>query len=120
MGNGINRYNVKVIEQIDSLLYVVDANSISLQMAASQLEILDSIVGAKAINIVVVNRSQTTLPWHEAESRLNREVRAIISPAPELAFQAIEQAKPFVLLQPTSMVAGQFIKLADELRGALH
>ncbi|MEO0596408.1 MAG: response regulator [Chloroflexota bacterium] len=120
LGNGINRYNVKVIEQIDSLLYVVDANSISLQMAASQLEILDSIVGAKAINIVVVNRSQTTLPWHEAESRLNREVRAIISPAPELAFQAIEQAKQFVLLQPTSMVAGQFIKLADELRGALH
>lgn len=120
LGNGINRSNVKVIEQIDSLLYVVDANRISLQMATNQLEILDSIVGAKSISIVVVNRSQTTLPWHEAESRLNREVRAIISSAPELAFQTIEQAKPFVLLQPTSVVAGQFIKLADEIRGTLH
>ncbi len=46
---------------------------------------------------------------------------AIISPAPELAFQAAEAGLPIVLFQPSSIVANQFSKLAEEVasrRGA--
>lgn len=116
LGSGLSRASVAIVEKVDRLLFVIEASAVALEMAKSQLRVLDDLIGSSKISIVVVNRSQSTLPWHEAENRLNREVRAIISPAPELAFQAGEQGKPMVLLQPTAMVSGQFVKLAEELK----
>ena len=40
---------------------------------------------------------------------------AIISPMPELAFQADEVTTPLILLQPTSIAATQYSKLAEAL-----
>ncbi|MEM9950663.1 MAG: response regulator [Chloroflexota bacterium] len=116
LGNGLSRASSKIIEKVDRLLFVIEASAVALNMAKSQLRVLDDLIGGGKISVVVVNRSQSTLPWHEAENRLNREVKAIISPAPELAFQAGEQGKPMVLLQSTAMVSGQFVKLAEELK----
>jgi MinD-like ATPase involved in chromosome partitioning or flagellar assembly len=69
------------------------------------------------VSIVLINRTQSSLqvPWQEAEQILNHEMTAIISPAPELAFQAAEAGFPIVLFQPNSIVASQFTKLAEEL-----
>ena len=69
------------------------------------------------INLVLVNRAQSSLqiPWQEAEQILNHEMTAIISPAPELAFQAAEAGFPIVLFQPYSIVANQFSKLGEEI-----
>lgn len=115
LGYGLNRYSAELLGQVEQLLYVIEANNTTLEMAKQQLRVLKDLVSKGFIHVVVVNRSQTTLPWHEAENRLNREVKAIISPAPELAFQSGEQATPMVMLQPTAMVSGQFVKLANEL-----
>ncbi|GAB5492123.1 MAG: response regulator [Phototrophicaceae bacterium] len=120
LGSGLNRTSAEVIDKVDRLLYVIEASAVALEMAKSQLQVFDDLIGGGRISVVVVNRSQSTLPWHEAENRLNREVKAIISPAPELAFQAIEQATPMVMLQPNAMVSGQFIKLADELKSRIR
>ncbi len=116
LGSSLTPASAAILEKVDQLLFVIEATAVAIEMAKLQLEVLDNLVGAGNISVVVVNRSQSTLPWHEAESRLNREVKAIISPAPELAFQAGEQSKPMVLLQPTAMVSGQFVKLADEVK----
>ena len=40
---------------------------------------------------------------------------AIISPAPELAFQAAEAGVPIIQLQPGAIVATQLKKLAQEI-----
>ena len=101
-------------------MYVVEANSIALSMAAEQLHEIDNLIGGGRISVVVINRAQSTLPWHEAENRLNREVKAIISAAPELSFQALESQTPMVLMQPTAMVSGQFTKLADEMKSRIR
>lgn len=116
LGSGLSREGAAILEKVDQLLFVIEASAVAIEMAKLQLEVLDNLVGAGNVSVVVVNRSQSTLPWHEAEGRLNREVKAIISPAPELAFQAGEQGKPMVILQPTAMVSGQFVKLADEVK----
>ena len=46
---------------------------------------------------------------------LHHEVTAIISPAPELAYQAAEAGVPITHFQPASIVAGQISKLVEEL-----
>lgn len=120
LGAGLLPQHNLLFPEIDRLMFVVEANAVTLEMARQQLGVLDENVGGGKISVVVVNRSQSTLPWHEAENRLNREVKAIISPAPELAFQSIESHTPMVLLQPNNMVSGQFIKLADDLKSRIR
>jgi hypothetical protein len=67
-----------------------------------------------------MNRSEATLSWHDVENALQREVKAIISAAPELAHQALESRQPMVFLQPNAMVSGQFVKLAEEMKSRIR
>ena len=120
LGSGITRISAEIVDKVDNLLFAIEASAVGLEMAKLQLDVLDDLIGGSRISVVVVNRSQSTLPWHEAENRLNREVKAIISPAPELAFQAGEQGIPMVILQPNAMVSGQFVKLADEMKSRIR
>jgi MinD-like ATPase involved in chromosome partitioning or flagellar assembly len=120
LGYGLNSFILDFLPEVDKLMYVVEANTVALTLAAEQLQEIDAIIGGGRISVVVINRAQSTLPWHEAENRLNREVKAIISPAPELSFQAIESETPMVLMQPTAMVSGQFTKLADEMKSRIQ
>lgn len=120
IGSGITALNVRVAAEVDKLLYVVESTPIALAMASLQLKELENEIGGGRISVVVVNRSQTALPWHEVENALGREVKALISPAPELAYQALVNKTPMVLMQPTAMVSGQFIKLAEDVKTRLR
>jgi CheY-like chemotaxis protein/MinD-like ATPase involved in chromosome partitioning or flagellar assembly len=120
LGHGLSAFTTKLLPEVDKLMYVVEANTIALTLASEQLQEIDDLIGGGRVSVVVINRAQSTLPWHEAENRLNREVKAIISAAPELSFQAIESQTPMVLMQPTAMVSGQFAKLADEMKSRIH
>lgn len=119
LGSGLNPFILEFLPEVDKLMYVVEANSVALSLASEQLHEIDNLIGGGHVSVVVINRAQSTLPWHEAENRLNREVKAIISSAPELSFQALESHTPMVLMQPTAMVSGQFTKLADEMKSRI-
>lgn len=116
LGTGLNALNTQLIQNMDKLMFVVEANSVALDIANDHLAEIEKLLGGDHINIVVVNRSQSTLSWHDAESVLKREVKAIISAAPELAHQALENRQPMVLMQPSAMVSGQYVKLAEEVK----
>ena len=118
LGCGYNTIAARVQNDMDQLIVVVEPNPATLAMARELANSLESADDPSRINVVVVNRSQSSLqtPWHEVENTLGREIRAIISAAPELAFQAIQSAQPMVLMQPGAIVSGQFIKLADNLK----
>ncbi|MBN1562764.1 MAG: response regulator [Anaerolineae bacterium] len=124
LGMGLSRLTIRLLQEIDHLTLAVEPNRVALTVAH---DILEEVVQAKfdrdRVNIVLINRAQSSLqiPWQEAEHILGKEITAIISPAPELAFQAAEAGQPIVLFQPTSIVANQFSKLAEEImehRGA--
>jgi DNA-binding response OmpR family regulator len=118
LGAGLNRFNARLVKDVDQVALVVEPYRVTLNMAREILKELESIgVGRGRTNVILSNRSQSTLqvPWQEAEQILNHEMLAIISPAPELAFQASEAGFPIVLFQPTSIVATQLNKLADEI-----
>jgi pilus assembly protein CpaE len=124
LGAGLNRTTARLLQEVDQLTMAVEPNRVALTLARETLHEIEQIGLAHAkISVVLVNRVQSSLqiPWQEAEQILNHEMTAIISPAPEVAFQAAEAGFPIVLFQPNSIVANQFTKLAEEVasrRGA--
>ncbi len=124
LGAGLNRLSVRLAQDVDQLTLAVEPNRVALALARDLLHEIEQVgLAANQISVVLVNRAQSSLqiPWQEAEQLLNHEMTAIVSPAPELAFQAAEASLPIVLFQPSSIVANQFGKLAEEIasrRGA--
>jgi Flp pilus assembly CpaE family ATPase len=100
------------------LIITVEPNRVSLMMGRELLNEIHQIGGAGATNVVIINRSPSSLqvPWQEAEHILEHEMTAIISPAPELAFQASENGVPIVLMQPEATVTSQYAKMVEELQ----
>ena len=118
LGAGLSRLSARLLQELDHLTLVVEPNRITLTLARDMLqEIEQAGLTRTRVSAVLINRAQSSLqvPWQEAEQLLNHEMTAIISPAPELAFQAAEAGLPIVLFQPNSIVANQFSKLAEEI-----
>lgn len=118
LGCGYDDTVSRLQREMDQLIIVVEPVGITLAMARELIQELEtSGAGSGRIHIVVVNRSQSSLqtPWNEVEQMMGRELRAIVSAAPELAFQAARAATPIVLFQPSSIVANQITKLSEEL-----
>lgn len=124
LGAGLNPLSTALLSEIDHLTLTVEPNRVALTLARDLLYELDQAnFSRNQISTVLINRAQSSLqiPWQDAEQIINHEMTAIISPAPELAFQAAEAGQPIVTFQPNSIVANQFSKLAEEVashRGA--
>jgi CheY-like chemotaxis protein/MinD-like ATPase involved in chromosome partitioning or flagellar assembly len=116
LGSGYSPVVSELQREMDQLILLVEPNRVSLEMTRELIDELSDDGGGR-INVVVVNRAQSSLqtPWQEVENFLGFEIRAIISAAPELAFQAMEANAPMVLVQPNAIVSSQIIKLADEI-----
>ncbi|HEX3052562.1 MAG TPA: response regulator [Aggregatilineaceae bacterium] len=122
LGPGIARMSARLLQDADHVSVTVEPNRISLSLARDLLQELEQAGISRAkMSIVLINRAQSSLqiPWQEAEQILNHEMTAIISPAPELAFQAAEAGLPILMSQPNSIVASQFAKLSEELSRSL-
>lgn len=117
LGCGLNRLTVKLLRELDHLTLLVEPNPVTLDLARELMRELSTLqIASRRISLVVYNRSSSNLqvPWQDIEQLLDHEVTAIISPAPELAFQAGESGIPMVHYQPNAVVTGQFTKLAEE------
>lgn len=118
LGAGLTRLTVRLLDELDHLTLAVEPNRIALMLAREVINEIEQHGFTRArMLVVLVNRTQSGLqvPWQEAEEMLEHEMTAIISPMPELAFQADEVTTPLILLQPTSIAATQYSKLAEAL-----
>lgn len=109
--------------EMDQIVLVVEPFDVALKMAQKLLQELESGgSGTGRVHLVVVNRSQSNMqtPWNEVEHILGRELRAIISAAPELAYQAARSAMPIVMYQPNTIVSNQLLKLAEDLNNRVR
>jgi DNA-binding response OmpR family regulator len=116
LGSGMNSTVARIQREMDKLVLVIDPGSASLSMARELIRELEGGGAAQGrLNVVIVNRAQVgaQTPWQEVEQLLGQEIRAIISAAPELAFQATESGTPIVLMQPNAIVSNQLLKLAE-------
>ncbi len=117
MGSGYSPLVGRLHREMDRLILVVEPGTIALAIARDMIQEFGPESGNR-INIVVVNRSQSSVqtPWHEVEQILGKELKGIVSAAPELAFQATEAGIPIVLYQPNSIVATQIMKISEEYK----
>lgn len=118
LGYGYDQITARLQKEMDKLIVIVEPNSAALTMARELIHEISQVGGAGRINLVVVNRSQSSLqtPWQQVEDVVGLDIKAIIAAAPELAFQATEAGMPMVLLQPGAVVSSQMIKLAQEVK----
>lgn len=116
-GTGYSVNTSRLLTHMDRILLVVEPNSMTLKMGVDLLRDLENEV-KKPVGIILVtlNQSKAHMPWHEVETMLGRDVLAIISAAPELAFQSIQAGTPLVLLQPNAKVATEISRLAAEIK----
>jgi CheY-like chemotaxis protein/MinD-like ATPase involved in chromosome partitioning or flagellar assembly len=119
LGNHMTPAIGRVIRAVDQLLVVVEPNKVALTMARELFHAFETDgIEREKLNIAVINRAQSSLqtPWQEIEQALGQEIKAIISAAPDLSFQAIEANTPLVLFRPNSITASQIVKLAEDFR----
>jgi pilus assembly protein CpaE len=123
LGVGLSPVNMQTLQEATHILVAVDAQRITLNMGRELLGALNEAgLGAGRISVVMINRVQSSLQiaWQEAETILEHDILAVISPAPELAFQANEAHTPIINLQPGAIIANQFTKLAQDLSARVH
>lgn len=115
LGSGYTAMIHRLQSEMDRLILIVEPNSAALTMGR---EILQEMGTSGRVMVIVVNRAQSSLQtsWNDIEQLLGQELKAIISAAPELAFQSIEASTPMVLLQPNAMVSSQIVKLAEDVK----
>jgi MinD-like ATPase involved in chromosome partitioning or flagellar assembly len=118
LGSNLTATVSRLQREMDQLIMVVEPSTIAVTMARELIRELESgNTGLTRLHIVVVNRAQSSIqtPWHEVEQALGQEIRAIISPAPDLAFQAARAGMPLVMYQSNAVVSSQIIKLSEDI-----
>jgi CheY-like chemotaxis protein/MinD-like ATPase involved in chromosome partitioning or flagellar assembly len=99
----------------DILVVVLSPNpGIIYQTRALMGDLLSLGVGESRILPIMINkvRSPQQLNIHQTENQLGYKIESILSPAPELAYQASISNQPIVLQQSDSEISQQFINLA--------
>ncbi|HEX7432033.1 MAG TPA: response regulator [Anaerolineaceae bacterium] len=114
----------KVLALSNEAVIVVEPNPITVMRTKVLLEDLyDKGFGkSRLMTIVLINRvrSDIQLSWTQVQEALGQPVSQVISPAPELAYQAALRTTPMILVQPTSLTAQEIGKVADLLEQHLR
>jgi MinD-like ATPase involved in chromosome partitioning or flagellar assembly len=118
LGAGLNRINVDVLNQCDEVMVVIEPFPITISQTKALIQDLYAIgVGQGRIKLILINRISSSLqiPWRRMQEDLDDKIFGVITPAPELAYQAAINNVPIIHQQPNSLTAQQFEKLAEKL-----
>lgn len=116
LGSGLSSSVQKVLPLCTEQIVVLEGMPNSIQHTRMLLnEFTEMKMDLKTVSVVLNNRqrSDTQIPWAQAQERLGHPVATTLTPMPELFTQALRLHTPAVLAQPGNMVSQQFIKLAD-------
>ncbi len=118
MGHTLDDGARVLLGELRYLVLVLEPTSLAVAHARELIHVLSQLGWvAQQIGLVVVNRavSAIALTRRQIEEALALEPIGFISPAPELAHQAVDQGLPIVMLQPDGLLAEQFRELARRL-----
>lgn len=118
LGSGLSSAVQKVLPLCKEQIVVMEGMPNSIQHTRVLLNELTGMkMDPKNISVVLNNRqrSDTQMPWAQAQERLGHPIATTLTPMPELFTQALRLHTPAVLAQPGNMVSQQIIKLADTI-----
>ena len=122
LGVGLGETNRRLLLGCYQVVVPVEPQRVSLTLAQALLsELTGSLNLARhRIKVVLVNKSPaaTAFAKETVEGVLQHDLAGIVTPAPDLAFQAAERGVPMVMVQPTGLVAQQFRTIAEHLADA--
>lgn len=123
LGTGINETTRRLALMCEKVIVVTDPAHVTLIQTKAMLNDLETLgLGAARLDLVMVNQAAAALQlsWQKAEQLLGRKMTTIITPAAELAYQAIEAGTPMVLLRPDSLTADQLRTLTTHVMQGLR
>jgi len=119
LGVGLDATNRRILPSCNHVVVTIEPHRVALTLAQALLDemTLSLNLARYRISLVLINKahSATTFTKDTIEGLLQHELVGVITPAPELAFQAAEQGTPMEVMQPNSLVAQQFRTLAEYL-----
>jgi CheY-like chemotaxis protein/MinD-like ATPase involved in chromosome partitioning or flagellar assembly len=118
LGPSISPVADKVLNYLDEMIVVTESTSQTIQQTRALLEDLAfKGIRADCIDVVLVNRERSVLQltWGQVQEQLGRPVSVNFTPAPDLVLEATTKKMPVMVLQPDSLTAQQFMKLAEKV-----
>jgi len=116
LGPGLPPITEQVLELCEQLIVVVEPTMNSVVQTKALLDDLSlKVLGLGRINLIMMtlHRSDLHLSRNQVQDKLGHTIAVTFSPVPELAFQAMRQNIPLVMVQADSLGAQQFNKLAE-------
>lgn len=122
LGVGLDEANRRVLQRCNQVVVPVEPQRVSITLTQALLdEMIRSLkIARHRIRVVSVNKAPVaaTFTKDAIEGMLQHDLAGVITPAPDLAFQAAERGIPMVMIQPDSVVALQIQALATHLAEA--
>jgi DNA-binding response OmpR family regulator len=118
LGAGLNQVSQDVLNLFDEVIVVVEPFPNTITQTKALIDNLGQIgVSQRCIRLVLFNRvsSSMQIPWKKVQEDLGDRIFAVITPAPELAYQAAVNKVPLIHQQPDSLTTQQFSKLAEKV-----
>ncbi len=119
LGVGLGETNRHVLPICDHVVVATEPNRVALTLAQSLLdEITTSLSFPRhRISVVLINKapSASTFTREAIEGLLQHNLAGVVTPAPEMAFQAAETGSPMIVAQPATLVAQQLRQIAEHL-----
>jgi pilus assembly protein CpaE len=118
MGTGVTDAARRIMPLCDHFVAVTDQTRVSLMQTKALIgDIVSLGLAAAKVDVVAVNRAPASnqISWSMAEQIVGQKVAVVVSPSPELAYQAADVGTPMLLLRPDALPADQFRNLASQL-----
>jgi Flp pilus assembly CpaE family ATPase len=118
LGPALPPTTTQILEQMDQIILVLEPVPQTVAQSKLMLEGLRRYgVGHSRVSVVAVNRGGTSLQLtlSQMEDQLGCPVLVVFPPAAELAYRAAKDGQPMVSLQPDSLIAEHFAKLAESI-----
>jgi MinD-like ATPase involved in chromosome partitioning or flagellar assembly len=119
LGMGLDEANRYLLPMCHHIIVTAEPQRVTLALAKALLDEMNRSLNIPTykIGVVMINKapSGATFTRDTIKGMLKHELVAIITPAPELAYQASERGVPMVVMQPESLVARQFRSVAEFL-----
>ncbi len=116
LGIGLPHFVQRLLPMCNERIVVIEGAPNTIEQSKLLIdEIVNLGVDRKGITVVLNNRvrSETQMPWTQAQDKLGHTITTTLTPAPELFLQAARMQTPAVVCQPTNITSQQFLKIAD-------
>jgi pilus assembly protein CpaE len=116
LGVGLQPFADKILPLCNDIMIVIEGVPNTIIHAKALVDDIAALgINKHNIHVVLNNRmrSDTQLPSSQVQNKLEHEIIATLTPAPELFVQATRMQTPAVLCQPDSLTARQIMKLTD-------